>query len=187
MAIAIEDRSRSSFFFKLRVAVGVVAVAQYALVAAHLFVPLPQWVYIATLAASLPIGLLWAFQPEARATAEAPVSRVAPITDIDAYGDFVRSMWVGGDVDAPDIRQLAIMSLGLGGESGEVQDLIKKHLRDGVLDLEHLRKELGDTFYYAIRIAQAYGFKPSEVLGANREKLLDRASRGVLLGTGDNR
>jgi NTP pyrophosphatase (non-canonical NTP hydrolase) len=186
MALAIEDRG-SSFFFKLRVAIGTVAITQYALVAAHLFVSLPDWVYVATLAASLPIGLLWAFRPEERATPHLSLKAVEPLTDIDEYGEFVRSMWVGGSTDAPDVRQLAIMSLGLGGESGEVQDLIKKHLRDGVIDRDHLRKELGDTLYYAIRISQAYGFLPSEVLGANREKLLDRASRGVLQGTGDNR
>lgn len=78
--------------------------------------------------------------------------------------------------------------LGLGlGESGEVQGKIKKGLRDGVLDLDGIKKELGDVLWYIAVLSKALGFTLEEVAKANIDKLEDRKQRGVIGGSGDNR
>jgi NTP pyrophosphatase (non-canonical NTP hydrolase) len=134
------------------------------------------------------MGFALALKPASREPIRSVVEPCfAPISDIDEFGRFTESIWFGGKDGELDIRQISIMALGLTGETGEVAELLKKLLRDGKLDLEHLRKELGDVAYYWARICLAFGFKPSEVLGVNRAKLLDRLERGVLSGSGDNR
>jgi NTP pyrophosphatase (non-canonical NTP hydrolase) len=50
--------------------------------------------------------------------------------------------------------QLDVYAMGLAGESGEVIDLLKKHLGHAhPLDLIALKKELGDTLWYVAAIA----------------------------------
>jgi NTP pyrophosphatase (non-canonical NTP hydrolase) len=110
----------------------------------------------------------------------------AQAKDIDKYSEFVDQMWLGSP-DGLQERDFRIMELGLPGEVGEVLELLKKNVRDGVLDRDLLRKELGDVAYYWARICTAYGFKPSEVLIENVAKLEGRADRNTLQGSGDNR
>lgn len=188
VAATNEDRRRSSFFFRIRVTLGTALVGAYIAGGVQYVITVPVWLQYAWVASIAVLGLYWGFWPEKERLADpAPAVSTEPFTHIDEYGQFVRDMWVGGEMRASDLRQLLVMTAGLGGESGEVQDIIKKHVRDGVLDREHLRKELGDVAYYWAALCGAYGFLPSEVLGANRVKLLDRAARGVLQGTGDDR
>lgn len=70
------------------------------------------------------------------------------------------------------------MSTGLGGETGEVLELLKKQVRDGRLDHKALLWELGDVVHYVTRIASTYGFTMSEVINANVQKLLNRDKYG---------
>lgn len=112
--------------------------------------------------------------------------------DINEYANFTCRMWVSGNetvdnVDNPNIRSLAIMSLGAAGETGEVVELVKKYIRDGRLDMDNLKKELGDMVYYWARLCKYFNLEPSEVLAANVEKLESRRARGKIRGSGDNR
>jgi len=101
------------------------------------------------------------------------------------YARFVESVWIS---DGRPLKEaLAIMSLGLGGEAGEVQEHIKKLLRDDHIDKAALKKELGDVLYYWTKICTEMGFTPDEVMQANVDKLTDRLRRGVLRGNGDDR
>jgi NTP pyrophosphatase (non-canonical NTP hydrolase) len=68
-----------------------------------------------------------------------------------------------------------------------VQEKIKKFVRDGNLDIENLKKELGDVAFYWARICRHFDLYPSEVLQANIEKLVSRKERGTQRGSGDNR
>jgi NTP pyrophosphatase (non-canonical NTP hydrolase) len=69
----------------------------------------------------------------------------------------------------------ANFAMGLAGESGEVVDLLKKHLFHGDdLDRAKLISELGDTLWYLIAICQQYEIHPSEVMQVNIEKLRRR-------------
>lgn len=70
-------------------------------------------------------------------------------------------------------------SMGLAGESGELIDILKKHVYHGhALDMEAAKKELGDVLWYVAVLASELGFKLSEVAEANIEKLEKRYTNG---------
>lgn len=74
-----------------------------------------------------------------------------------------------------DLRDIAVPSLGLAGESGEVVEHFKKHLRDGApLNNPELLLELGDVLHYWCRLCKLAGFTPDQVMQANEEKLRAR-------------
>ena len=69
--------------------------------------------------------------------------------------------------------------MGLCGESGEVIDLVKKHLHQGhALDREKLIKELGDVCWYIAEIATALDVPLEDVLAQNIDKLRARYPEG---------
>ena len=70
-------------------------------------------------------------------------------------------------------------ALGLCGESGEVADLVKKHLFQGHdLDLDHVAKELGDISWYLAAGAYAIGLDLESIFRMNKEKLEARYPDG---------
>ena len=74
-------------------------------------------------------------------------------------------------------------ALGLCGESGEVADLVKKHLFQGHdLDLEHIAKELGDISWYLAVGAYAIGLDLETIFRMNKEKLEARYPDGFSAG-----
>lgn len=71
--------------------------------------------------------------------------------------------------------RLATLTLGLGGEAGEVQELIKKWLGHGKpFELETLKHELGDVLFYLARLADEHGIALQDVADANVTKLRAR-------------
>lgn len=69
--------------------------------------------------------------------------------------------------------------LGLCGETGELADIIKKHLFQGHnLDKLHAAKELGDICWYVAIEAKGLGFTLEEIMKINIEKLLERYPNG---------
>ena len=77
-------------------------------------------------------------------------------------------------------------TLGLCGESGEVAEKVKKHLRDGT-SLDELKKELGDVLWYLASIASDLNISLNDIALTNVEKLQSRMERGKISGSGDNR
>nr|WP_256489658.1 MazG nucleotide pyrophosphohydrolase domain-containing protein [Dyella lutea] len=69
------------------------------------------------------------------------------------------------------------MSVGLGGEAGEVQELLKKHVRDGREIHDDLLLELGDVLHYLTRIAAQFGMTLEQIMLANREKIERRHAK----------
>jgi NTP pyrophosphatase (non-canonical NTP hydrolase) len=70
---------------------------------------------------------------------------------------------------------LSVYALGLGGESGEVLDIIKKALRDEKpVDTKHVKEELGDVYWYLANLCTYFGFSIEEVLDDNMKKLQER-------------
>jgi NTP pyrophosphatase (non-canonical NTP hydrolase) len=101
----------------------------------------------------------------------------------DQYQKFARST----AIYPPDAGTI-YPALGLASEAGEVASKVKKWIRDGgSFPVEDVKKELGDVLWYIAVLAAEYKINLSEVAQANVEKLLDRAERGVLTGSGDNR
>lgn len=69
--------------------------------------------------------------------------------------------------------------MGLCGESGEVIDLVKKHLHQGhELNKDEVIKELGDVAWYIAEIAYALDVELETVLKLNIEKLKKRFPNG---------
>ena len=78
--------------------------------------------------------------------------------------------------------------LGLVGEAGEVAEKIKKLMRDNTkVSSDDIIKELGDVVFYATALANYFNSDLTEVLQTNMDKLNNRAKRGVIKGSGDNR
>ncbi|TAL51192.1 hypothetical protein EPN81_00595 [Patescibacteria group bacterium] len=89
-------------------------------------------------------------------------------------------------------QNLYYPALGLGGETGEVLNKIKKVMRDheGKVTDEYreiLRGELGDVLWYVSALAQELGLDLEDIAQANLEKLFSRKERGTLEGDGDDR
>lgn len=114
----------------------------------------------------------------------------------ESYDDFVDRMWLGLE----DTPNLAIATLGLTGEAGEVAEKVKKHLRGdpahNPIEYEDIRvrnfeilKELGDVVFYVTWLAHYHGgYTLDDVIQGNMNKLLDRRARtGTMRGDGDNR
>lgn len=81
------------------------------------------------------------------------------------------------DLDKKDILINGVM--GLCGESGEVIDIVKKHLAQGhELDRDKIIKELGDVAWYIAEIATVLDVELEEVLALNIEKLKKRYPEG---------
>ena len=83
-------------------------------------------------------------------------------------------------------------TLGLVGEAGEVAEKVKKVIRDkkGVFDDESkkgLKKELGDVLWYVSNICTEFNFKLEDVALQNLDKLKQRAAKGKISGSGDDR
>lgn len=77
------------------------------------------------------------------------------------------------------LQGLTNTALGLCGESGEVADLIKKHLHQGHdLDTEHMAKELGDVAWYLALGATVIGYDLEDILQMNIDKLRARYPDG---------
>ena len=80
-------------------------------------------------------------------------------------------------LDRKDVLINGVM--GLCGESGEVIDIVKKHLAQGhELDREKMIKELGDVAWYMAEIATVLDVELEEVLAQNIEKLKKRYPEG---------
>ena len=69
--------------------------------------------------------------------------------------------------------------LGLSGEVGEFNDMIKKWIfHEKELDLVHLEKEIGDVCWYIAMMCEAFGFDLGESRRINIDKLIARYPEG---------
>ena len=88
----------------------------------------------------------------------------------------------------PDYPRLLNGVMGLSGESGEVIDMLKKHIFQGHdLDYDHVVKELGDIAWYLAISADAIGVDLESVLRLNIEKLEKRYPDGFKISDSVNR
>ncbi len=79
-------------------------------------------------------------------------------------------------------------ALGLSGEVGELNNKIKKRIRDNAeLDKEDMKSELGDVLWYISALASDLGLDLGEVAASNVDKLLRRKKNGTISGSGDLR
>ena len=83
------------------------------------------------------------------------------------------------DVDMP---RLVTASMGLGAESGEFTEVVKKILFQGKpMDADnifHMQRELGDIMWYWMQGCMALNIDPNEVIQMNIDKLKARYPGG---------
>lgn len=72
-----------------------------------------------------------------------------------------------------------VIALGVGGEAGEVQELIKKSLGHGhKLSKAELAKEIGDCLWYLAVLAHRYDIPLEQIAQLNENKLRARYPEG---------
>lgn len=95
--------------------------------------------------------------------------------DFNEYQNKCKRTWRH---DGSDRHQLMNCALGL-GESGEVQNLVKKHVFQGHnLDTWQIIDELGDILFYVAMTAEVLGVPLNEIAGRNVDKLAKRYPNG---------
>jgi len=92
---------------------------------------------------------------------------------------------IGGDT-------LIYPLMGLAGEVGELLNKVKKLHRDGDGDITDaqcsgLVKECGDCLWYLAEVCTQLGVDLDYVAHCNLQKIADRAARGAVGGSGDER
>ena len=94
---------------------------------------------------------------------------------IAEFQAWVRERWSRN----PRPVDLAVMTLGLCGEAGEVSEPIKKLIRGTHpdLDLDALALELGDVLHYLTAIANHFKIDLEEIIEMNVDKLTHRDHR----------
>ena len=84
--------------------------------------------------------------------------------------------------EAVNIPLLLTGAVGLGSESGEFQEIVKKMLFQGKPlnddNIFHMKRELGDIAWYWVNACNALGIDPNEVIAENVEKLKARYPGG---------
>lgn len=82
-------------------------------------------------------------------------------------------------LEGPHSLLLPHFALGIAGESGEVVDLIKKHIYQGhELNIEGIKGEIGDVLWYIANICNLLNINLGDVFRFNQEKLLRRYPGG---------
>ena len=87
-----------------------------------------------------------------------------------------------------DMGGVIMASLGLSGEVGELNDMIKKwifHKSD--MDITHAKKERGDIMWYVACMAKSFGWSLEEIMQLNIDKLKERYPDGFDTEKANNR
>jgi len=120
-------------------------------------------------------------------------------TFFDRYQEFTNTTAIYPGAGTGNYVAMTYVALKSAGECGEFNEKLGKWMRkQGSIEAisrenmtEELRlelaKELGDVVWYMARAADELGFRLSEVMQLNVEKLSSRKRRGKLDGKGDNR
>lgn len=102
-----------------------------------------------------------------------------PSRDLTSFMNHIDQLDQDTNVNIP---LLLTSGIGLGSESGEFQEIVKKVLFQGKPLSEdtvfHLKRELGDIMWYWMNACNALGLDPNEVIAENVHKLESRYPGG---------
>ena len=112
---------------------------------------------------------------------------------LNSYGDFVTKVTSEPSLDQASLdarmkeidsssqiesTRLLTAALGLGSETGEFVEIVKKMFLQGKPSSEenifHMKRELGDIMWYWVTACAALNLDPYEVISENQEKLAAR-------------
>lgn len=83
--------------------------------------------------------------------------------------------------DTPEIELGGVLNaaLGLSGEVGELNDILKKWIfHEKQLDIDHAKKEAGDICWYLAMLCKSFGWNFDEIMQINIDKLKARYPEG---------
>ena len=98
-----------------------------------------------------------------------------PSLDLEALNESFKEIENKSDIKPP---RLLTAALGLGSETGEFVEIVKKMFLQGKPPSEdnifHMKRELGDIMWYWVTACASLGLDPYEVISENQEKLAAR-------------
>ena len=98
-----------------------------------------------------------------------------PSLKIDKHKESLDNIQENSDIDVP---RLLTGALGLGSESGEFVEIVKKMVFQGkpadADNIFHMKRELGDIMWYWVTSCMSLGLDPVEVITENQKKLESR-------------
>ena len=98
-----------------------------------------------------------------------------PSIDLDALKKSFNDIEKNSNIKTP---RLLTAALGLGSETGEYVEIVKKMFLQGKPPSEdnifHMKRELGDIMWYWTTACAALDLDPYEVISENQEKLASR-------------
>ena len=98
-----------------------------------------------------------------------------PSIDLDALKNSFDDIESSSSIKTP---RLLTAALGLGSETGEFVEIVKKMFLQGKPPNEdnifHMKRELGDIMWYWVTACAALNLDPFEVISENQEKLAAR-------------
>ena len=98
-----------------------------------------------------------------------------PSLDLEALNESFMEIENKSDIKTP---RLLTAALGLGSETGEFVEIVKKMFLQGKPPSEdnifHMKRELGDIMWYWVTACASLGLDPYEVISENQEKLAAR-------------
>ena len=98
-----------------------------------------------------------------------------PSIDLDALKKSFDEIEQNSDIKTP---RLLTAALGLGSETGEFVEIVKKMYLQGKPPSEdnifHMKRELGDIMWYWVTACASLNLDPYEVISENQEKLAAR-------------
>ncbi len=98
-----------------------------------------------------------------------------PSLDLESLKSSLDSIQNNSNIDIP---RLLTGALGLGSETGEFVEIVKKMVLQGKpadeANIFHMKRELGDIMWYWVTACMALGLDPVEVISENQKKLEDR-------------
>ena len=98
-----------------------------------------------------------------------------PSLDLEALNESFNEIENKSEIKTP---RLLTAALGLGSETGEFVEIVKKMFLQGKPPSEdnifHMKRELGDIMWYWVTACVSLGLDPYEVISENQEKLAAR-------------
>ena len=98
-----------------------------------------------------------------------------PSLDLEALNESFKDIENKSKIKTP---RLLTAALGLGSETGEFVEIVKKMFLQGKPPSEdnifHMKRELGDIMWYWVTACASLGLDPYEVISENQEKLAAR-------------
>lgn len=104
--------------------------------------------------------------------------RLCKVISDHTYSDFEKRKVIDVKNDI-SIGGILNACLGLSGEVGEFNDMIKKWIfHEKPLDIEHAKKEAGDICWYLAMLCESFGWDLEEIVQLNIDKLKARYPEG---------